>query len=111
MLFISTVSYYDNNNEFRLKEILVSDGKVTYSLAPDDGFSYHQFPISLTDIMESARDNISYPILGFNKVRRYDDDDPKALAMFLSKKFRALGNISPRDEKVVFDIMTGFGHE
>lgn len=111
MLFINTVSYYDNNNDFRLKEVLVSDGRETYSLSPEDSFEPHRFPFSLEELIESSRYNISYPVLGFNKTRTHPDTDAKALATFLSKKLKNLKATTPREEKVIFDIMAGFGNE
>lgn len=110
MLFINTISYYDENNDFRLKEVLVSDEKTTYVLKTEENFYISApYPMSLTDLVSSEAANISYPVLGFNKMRKYQDDDARALASYLSEKFRALGKISVRDEKTIFDIMSGFG--
>lgn len=111
MLYINTVSYYDENNDFRLKEVLVSDGAVTYSLTPDNDFSVGKaYNLNLLSLVDSYNSNTSYPVLGFNATRTYDDDDAHSLAVFLSRKFSALGTVTPREEKAIFDILEGFGN-
>lgn len=111
MLLINTISYYDEDNIFRLKEVLISDGKVTYSLSPDTNFAEDKYDIPLEDMVLSARYNVSYPVLGFNKTRRYKDDDAHSLAVYLAGKFRSIGEITTVEERIIFDIMAGFGEE
>lgn len=111
MLYLNALSYYDENNNFRLKEVLVSDGKVTYSLSPEGGFEVSEpYPFNLVSLVESQNSNTSYPVLGFNATRTYDDDDAYALALYMSSKFSALGNVGPQEEKAIFDVLEGFGN-
>jgi len=111
MLWVNTLSYYDEDNVFRLKAVLVSDGEVTYALSPETAFSEQPYPVDLVSLVESNSNNVSFPVLGFNKMRTWDDDDAHSLATYLGNKFRNIGKITPREEKVIFDVVSGFGHE
>lgn len=113
MLYVNTLSYYDEDNNFRLKEILISDGAETRVLSVEDNLAEFLLPVSLESLVDGWAANISYPVLGYNKTRVYEDDDAKAFSRFLVRKFKPLsrtGSFTPREEKVMFDVLAGFGN-
>jgi len=108
MVYISTRAMYNEDNEFQLKEIYVSDGDITYVLQRDEGYVPYPYHISLQALIESTR-GMAYPLGGFSELRSHPDDDAKSLAAFFRDKIAKINLQLPNAEKTLFEVMSNFG--
>jgi len=108
MVYIAARALYNDANEFQLKEIYVSDTKVTYVMKRDEGFTPYPYKVSLLDMLE-ATEGMAYPLGGFSALRVHQDDDAKALAAFFRSKLAKVNLKLPNAEKTLFDVLSNFG--
>lgn len=110
MLSISVSAYFTPTNNFRVKEVYVSDGQETYILKASDYFKPVPYKGSLEQIQDSMK-NCFFPIFSMSKIRYYDDDDAKSLATFFQNTIRSLDFKDKYFDKKLFEVISGFGEE
>jgi len=108
MLYVSTRVMHNYDSMFELREIYVSDGRITYILRKSEGYIPVMYRFPIQDI---KKDSTSLPFspLAFGPMRQYDDDDPKSLAFFLRDKIKSVDMKLPNAEKVLYDVLSNFG--
>lgn len=110
MIQTSISGYYTSSNEFRIKEIYVSNEEIMYTLKRDESFFPYEYKGSVKELYDSIK-NSFYPNFFMSEPRQYSDDDPKSLATFFMNKIQDF-DLSERDaEKRLFDLLAGFGEE
>lgn len=110
MLYLSATAYYDNKNNFRLKEIYISDEHDMYVLKKEDSFVPYRYKGNVKNFYDSVK-NLFYPFLYTSKVRSYEDDDPKSMAQFFYDKISSTDMKKQGAEKALFDVLSSFGEE
>jgi hypothetical protein len=110
MLMISISGYFDFNNNFKIKELYVSDESEMYILKSSESFVPYRYMGNVSDLFDSIK-NCYYPIFSLSKIRSYEDNDPKSLATFLMQKISQMDVKKPGMEKLIFEVLSGFGDE
>ena len=110
MLLISSRTFYNEQNQFELKEIYVSDGAVTYILRKSEGFIPVMYNFGFLDMYESSR-NLVFSNLGFGPIRQYNDNDAKSLANYLRDKITGVNIKAKNAEKTLYEVLSTFGEE
>jgi hypothetical protein len=110
MLMISISSFYDQNNEFKIKELYVSDEKDLYIMKSSESFVPYKYNGSVKDLFDSVK-NSTYPVFSMSNIRTYEDDDPKSLSQFLFKKISNTDLKKRGAHKALFDVLSVFGKE
>jgi hypothetical protein len=111
MLSVSISGYFSNFNEFRIKEIFVSDENVVFVLKENESFIPRQYLGTVKELFDSTK-NLYYPSYSMSEVRCYpNDNDAKSLANFLMQKIRELGTSAPGAHERLFDIISSFGEK
>lgn len=107
---ISLSAFYDQNNEFKIKEIYISDEEELYIMKSSESFTPYMYNGSVKQVFDSVKNNV-YPIFSMSPIRFYDDDDPKSLANFIFKKINGLDLKKKDSHKAIFDVLSSFGKE
>jgi len=111
MLMVSCSGFYDENNNFKFKEIFVSDDSDMYVLKKDESFFPSRYAGNVIDFYDSVKNNY-YPNVFFSEPRVYKhDDDAKSLATFFMNKIKNFNFSHEGSEKKLFDVVSGFGEE
>lgn len=110
MIQISISGFYSNTNEFKIKEIYVSDDEVMYTLKREESFFPHEYKGSVKELYDSVK-NCYYPNFFMSTPRVHHDDDPKSLATFFMNKIREFDLKKQGSEKRLYDMLSGFGEE
>lgn len=110
MLKISSMISYDQDNNFELREIYVSDGAVTYVLKKGEAFIPIEYPFPLEQIVEGFK-GLLFSNLGLGPVRTYNDTDAKSLANYLHRKISSVNMSIPNAEKTLYDVISLFGEK
>jgi hypothetical protein len=111
MLNISVSGYFSNFNEFRIKEIFVSDESLLFILKENESFMPRQYLGNVMELFDSTK-NLYYPSYSISEVRCYpNDNDAKSLANFLMQKIGELGTSLPGAHEKLFDIISSFGEK
>lgn len=110
MLFVSTRTFYNEKNQFELKEIYVSDGAVTYILRKTEGFIPVAYNLGLMDMHEAAK-GLLFSNLGFGVIRQYNDTDAKSLANYLRDKITGVNMKAKNAEKTLYEVLSTFGED
>lgn len=108
MLYVAASAYYDENNEFRLHEIYVSDESQTYILKQKENYTPYPYPIRLQDLKAVTEDSV-YPLYLYSKTRQYNDNDAKSLAFYLRSKVAKADMSQAGAEKTLYDVIANFG--
>lgn len=109
MILISTTGYFDDNNNFRLKEVQVSNQSELYILKSSEKFVPYKYQGNVKDLLD-ARKNSVYPLYSSRGIRVYeDDDDARSMANFFMDKLSSLDMKNSVDEQSVFDVLSSFG--
>ena len=108
MIYISA-SYEYLDNEFSLKDIYVSsEFQEMYILSKVSGFIPVRVEGHVIDVVDASK-NSFYPLIGFSEVRTYEDNDPKALALFLSQKIQDVDFSHKDADKALYNVISSFG--
>lgn len=110
MLNISISGYFSTFNDFRVKEILVSDEKTLYILKSSESFIPYAYEGNVQELFDSIK-NLYYPSYALSKIKCHPDDDAKSLANFLMAKIQELGLSESSSHKKLFDVVSSFGSE
>lgn len=108
MLYLAASYSYNQDNEFELREIYVSDDSSLFVLKNDEGYVPQRISGSVIDIVNATRNSV-YPLIGFSEIRTYNDDDPKSLATFLHNKISNVDLSHPNTDKALFNVVASFG--
>lgn len=109
MIYLSTLCNYDENNDFHVQEVYVSDNtNGTYILKKNSGYVPILYNISLKDLYDMSKNSL-FPLFGFGQIRVYNDNDPKTFANFLFNKISKVDMSSSVAEKKLFDVLNNFG--
>lgn len=104
MLYVSSASFYDERNVFRVKEIYVSDGQVTYVMRSSVGFVPEAYPMNFLDIHKPV-----FSTLMYSPVRTVNDDDARTLAEFLHDGIKGMVFGGGKADKTLYDVIANFG--
>jgi hypothetical protein len=110
MLMISISGYFDFSNAFKVKEVYVSDESEVYILKSSESFVPYKYNGTVSDLFDSIK-NCYYPAFSMSNVRVHEDNDAKALSNFLMQKINQIDMKKPGSEKILFDVISGFGDE
>ena len=110
MLQTAISGYYNSGNEFKIKEIYISDDEVLYVLKRDESFFPVKYEGNVKGLYDSVK-NSYYPNFHMSEPRQYDDNDPKSLATFFMNKINEFDIKKSGSEKKIYDILVGFGSE
>jgi len=109
MINVSISGYFSNFNEFRIKEIFVSDEVLMFILKENESFVPRQYMGSVKDLFDSTK-NLYYPSYSMSNLRCYrNDDDAKSLANFLMQKIQEFNLTENGAHKKLFDVISAFG--
>jgi hypothetical protein len=108
MIQISISGYFLENNDFRIKEIYVSDENQSYILKRDESFVPYVYEGSVSEMFDAIK-NGYYPSFSMSTPRYYEDNDAKSMATFFSQKIQSIGMNKRESDQVLFDIISGFG--
>jgi len=108
MVYISA-SYEYVDNDFSLRDIYVSSAtQEMYVLSKASGFVPFRTEGTVVDVYDASKNSV-YPLIGFSDIRVYDDNDPKALALFLSQKIQDVNFTHPDADKALYNVISSFG--
>lgn len=110
MLYVSTRTFYNEKNQFELKEIYVSDGTVTYILRKNEGFVPVAYNFGLLDMFAASK-GLLFSNLGFGVIRQYNDTDAKSLANYLRDKITGVNMKAKNAEKTLYEVLSTFGED
>ena len=110
MLNISVSGYFDELNDFLIKEIYVSNESELYVLRKSDMYIPTLYPGNVMSLFDSLK-NSYYPLISMSSPRVYEDDDPKSLATFLMQKIHDVHDASGSFDKTLFDVISSLGME
>jgi hypothetical protein len=105
---VSVSGYFNSFNDFKIKEILVSDEDNVFILKESEAFLPYRYAGNLTDLFDSVK-NLYYPSYAMSTVRCHRDDDAKSLANFLMQKIQAFNLNETGAHKRLFDTLSVFG--
>lgn len=108
MLMISISSYYNSNNELKIKEIYVSDDEVLYIMKSSESFTPYEYQGNVKLLFDSIKNSV-YPTFCMSDIHVYDDDDPKTLAFFLFKKIQSFDLTKKGSHETLINVLSSFG--
>jgi hypothetical protein len=105
---ISISGYFSSFNDFKIKEIAVSDETSMFILKAAESFLPRQYPGNTQNLADSVK-NLYYPSYAFSNIRCHPDDDAKSLANFLMQKIQEFNIYEDGAHKRLFDVISSFG--
>lgn len=108
MLYLSSLLTYNEDNEFELKELYVSDNKITYVLRKEEQYLPVKYHVSLLDVHRAVQ---ALPFSGakYSNLRQYNDDDAHSLAKYLQNKITSVNMNLPGADQTLADALAIFG--